>query len=950
MRTTDQGSLSFEETFTITVNNLNEAPTDITVTPSSIEENNTAGDTVGTLAATDPDAGDTHIFTLVAGAGATDNASFTIDGDSLKLNVSADFETKSSYSLRVRAEDGDGATFEKVLTVTITDVDEAPTALDLSATSLDENVAANTTVGTLSTTDPDAAATHAYTLVAGAGDTDNARFNVSGSALRISASPDFETKSSYSVRVRTTDQGSLSFEETFTITVNNLNEAPTNVTLTPSSIGENNTAGDTVGTLAASDPDAGDTHTFTLVAGTGDTDNAEFSIVGTSLKISDSADFETKSSYSLRVQAEDADGATFEKALTVTITNANEAPTALDLSVTSIDENVAANSTVGTLSTTDPDAAATHTYTLVAGAGDTDNASFNVSGSALRISASPDFETKDSYEVRVRTTDQGSLFLEEIFTITVNNLNEAPTNITVTPSSIEENNTAGDTVGTLAATDPEAGDTHTFTLVAGTGATDNGSFTIVGDSLQIDVSADFETKSSYSLRVQAEDGDGATFEKALTVTITDVDEAPTALDLSATSLNENVAANTTVGTLSTTDPDAAATHAYTLVAGAGDTDNASFNVSGSALRISASPDFETKSSYSVRVRTTDQANGSLFFEETFTITINDGNDAPAISGGPVALPAVYDYEPATVVALADVLTDATVTYLDQDATADAGVAVVGAAGAGLWEYSANGVSWTAIGAVGNASALLLPDSYSLRYTADYPGPDGGETASLTLRAWDQTSGTAGTLANATTQGGSSAFSTGTLLLSLQVQEDDRAPTVTDVEINEVSDYAVFEVTAVAEQRLLLSLGQDADPATANATVTGFTLETLNPAGTAWVAHDPADTIEVPAGGTLLVRVGTATEQDDAFEGSEVFTLVAEALSGASNPGTGTIRDDDEGSVFLASNLTATANVPTHPDYPVLDDDVVKFIEWGEAGSLAEDSRMDATLATADAVY
>ena len=550
--------------------------------------------------------------------------------------------------------------------------------------------------------------------------------------------------------------------------------------------------------------------------------------------------------------------------------------------------------------------------------------------------------------VDVRVTAQDGT-TQKTYTVTVTRLSP-PTDITLTPSSIGENNTAGDTVGTLAATDPDAGDTHTFTLVAGTGDTDNASFTIVGDSLQLDVSADFETKSSYSLRVQAEDGDGATFEKVLTVTITDVDEAPTALDLSATSINENVAANTTVGTLSTTDPDAAATHTYTLVAGAGDTDNASFNVSGSALRISASPDFETKSSYDIRVRTTNQANGSLFFEETFTITINDLNDAPAISGGPVALPAVYDYEPATVVALADVLTDPNVTYLDQDAGADAGVAVVGTAGAGLWEYSADGVSWTAIGVVGNASALLLPDSYSLRYTADYPGPDGGETASLTLRAWDQTSGTAGTLANATTQGGSSAFSTGTLLLSLQVQEDDRAPTVTDVVINEVSDYAVFEVTAVAEQRLLLSLGQDSDPATANATVAAFTLETLNPAATAWVAHDPADSVEVPAGGTLLVRVGTATEQDDAFEGSEVFTLVAEALSGASNSGTGTIRDDDEGAVFLASNLTATANDPVDPGYPVLDDDVVKFIQWGEAGSLADDSRMDATLATADAVY
>jgi hypothetical protein len=57
-----------------------------------------------------------------------------------------------------------------------------------------------------------------------------------------------------------------------------------------------------------------------------------------------------------------------------------------------------------------------------------------------------------------------------------------------------------------------------------------------------------------------------------------------------------------------------------LVAGTGDTDNAAFNISGSNLRITASPDFETKSSYSIRVRTSD---GSLTFDKVFTITVTD---------------------------------------------------------------------------------------------------------------------------------------------------------------------------------------------------------------------------------------------------------------------------------------------------------------------------------------
>ena len=127
----------------------------------------------------------------------------------------------------------------------------------------------------------------------------------------------------------------------------------------------------------------------------------------------------------------------------IDVTEGNSAPTDISLSASSINENVAGNSTVGTLSTTDPDAGNTFTYTLVSGAGSTDNASFNISGSSLRITASPDFETKDSYSVRVRTTDQGSLTFEKVFTITIINVDEAPTVTTQAVSSIGETTATG---------------------------------------------------------------------------------------------------------------------------------------------------------------------------------------------------------------------------------------------------------------------------------------------------------------------------------------------------------------------------------------------------------------------------------------------------------------------------------------------------------------------------
>ena len=96
----------------------------------------------------------------------------------------------------------------------------APTAISLSATSLDENKGVGTIVGTLGTVDSDDGDTHTYTLVSG----DTAAFSISGNQLRAAAVFDFEAKSGYSVKVRTTDSGGLFFERTFGITVNNLDE------------------------------------------------------------------------------------------------------------------------------------------------------------------------------------------------------------------------------------------------------------------------------------------------------------------------------------------------------------------------------------------------------------------------------------------------------------------------------------------------------------------------------------------------------------------------------------------------------------------------------------------------------------------------------------------------------------------------------------------------------
>ena len=117
---------------------------------------------------------------------------------------------------------------------------------------------------------------------------------------------------------------------------------------------------------------------------------------------------------------------TFSRGLTQqgSLLNQNVAPSDIVLSATSIVENSAVNTVIGTLSTTDPNGANTFTYTLVSGMGSTDNASFNISGASLRNTDVFDYETKNSYSIRIRTTDQGGLYFEKQFTITITNVED----------------------------------------------------------------------------------------------------------------------------------------------------------------------------------------------------------------------------------------------------------------------------------------------------------------------------------------------------------------------------------------------------------------------------------------------------------------------------------------------------------------------------------------------
>ena len=90
----------------------------------SVEENTAAGMYIGAaVAATDAE-NDTLTYTL----GGDDMASFDIDSATGQLMTMAalDFETRQTYMVTLKAEDSFGASDSIMVTITVTNMDEAP--------------------------------------------------------------------------------------------------------------------------------------------------------------------------------------------------------------------------------------------------------------------------------------------------------------------------------------------------------------------------------------------------------------------------------------------------------------------------------------------------------------------------------------------------------------------------------------------------------------------------------------------------------------------------------------------------------------------------------------------------------------------------------------------------------------------------------------------------------
>ncbi|MBL8907416.1 MAG: M10 family metallopeptidase C-terminal domain-containing protein [Rhizobiales bacterium] len=144
----------------------------------------------------------------------------TQNDNGTSIVVEYDVYNQYSWSTRTRYYDAAGTMTSEVLVADSgSPPNLAPTDLSLSASTVIENAAVGTVIGTLSTVDPTAGDTFTYALLNNAG----GRFSLNGAQLVVASAVllDYETATSHTITVQVTDSAGNTYQEDFTIGVTN---------------------------------------------------------------------------------------------------------------------------------------------------------------------------------------------------------------------------------------------------------------------------------------------------------------------------------------------------------------------------------------------------------------------------------------------------------------------------------------------------------------------------------------------------------------------------------------------------------------------------------------------------------------------------------------------------------------------------------------------------------
>ncbi|MEO0576441.1 MAG: putative Ig domain-containing protein, partial [Pseudomonadota bacterium] len=660
---TDPQGATAQQTFQIVVNDVNQPPVvNAGLANRSVNENATLMFAIPGNAFSDPDNNPLTYTATVNGVPAGTGAASWVTLANGQFVFSPGFDQAGSYTVAVTASDTQGESVSTSFTLTVQQTNRAPTVgAPIPNASLNEGQTGWThVIPTSSFTDPDGntlnyEARWVTTELVFFGYEDTVpptpiylpqeveadlpswlNFNpttgtFSGVRNGITANETFV------IRVRAIETSTAEAYESgyqdFTLQVLASNDAPVVVNaIAPRGVVEGNTVSFSVPSNAFSDPN-GDALSYTATMGGVPVGTGAASWITLANGVFTLApDFLDAGSYTVNLTANDGRGGSVSTSFTVTVYNNNRPPVvAIPIPNQSINEGTTPSFQIPPGTFSDPDTDDTLTYSATLNNVDvgTGLASWvTLVGDTFYFS--PTYDHQGSYTLRVFADDGNGGVEEDVFTLTVNDINRDPTVANPIPTqSVNEGTPRPFPIPSNTFSDLDA-DTLQYTatlnnVAVGTGSANwvtlvNGVFTF---------SPNYSQAGSYTVRLTASDGRGGTAVDVFTLVVNNVNQDPIANTIPPQSVTEAVPRNYAIpaGTFVDLDGDSLNLSA-TLNGVAVGTGSASWvTLSGSTFTFS--PGYNHAGSYTVRVTATDGNGGQT--QSTFTLTVNNNNRAPTVA-------------------------------------------------------------------------------------------------------------------------------------------------------------------------------------------------------------------------------------------------------------------------------------------------------------------------------
>ena len=625
--------LTYQDTFLVTVTNINDAPTSTPIAPQSVDE-----DTVLTLDISanfaDEDIGDTLTYTATLANGDPLPAWLGFDGINAVFSGTPDNDDVAVLSIKVTAEDTGGLTTSRTFSLTVNNVNDAPTSDPIADQTTQEESPFSfdaATAGNFADVDLGDSLTYSATGLP-TGLTINASTGV------ISGTPDDPAVGTASVTVTATDGGGLTSSQTFDLTVTNVNDAPTTSGIADQSATED-AAFSYDASAAFADVDVGDTLTYTA---TGLPGNLSID-TGTGIISGTPQDADT-GTFVVTVTASDGSDSV-STSFSLTVDNVNDAPEVVAIAdVSTAEDSAFTYSVAGNFSDADGD-----NLTLSATLAD-DNPlpswlSFNATTGTF--TGTPLNANVGTISVKVTASD-GTSSTSDIFELEVTNTNDAPVAVgaAIGPKTATEDETFADLDVSGKFADPDVGDTLTYTL---TGAPAGIS---INETTGV-ISGTPTESGSFTVGVQASDGNGGTLTRSFALNVTSANAAPTASAIPATTVGvkfNSEADNTTLNVFDYFEDDQDADDELTYsVTDLGGFDANDISIDGATGVITLSPDYtytpsftiddDDRGSYTIEITATDTGGQSVSTDLDVSVVLSFSSSDPDgigyISGGQV---------------------------------------------------------------------------------------------------------------------------------------------------------------------------------------------------------------------------------------------------------------------------------------------------------------------------